>query len=176
MYAPASDSELIGRALRSDRSAFSVLFARHSRAVHAYAWGITRDDEDAADVTQEVFVVAWRRLRAIRIVETSALPWLLVTCRNVSRNQVRARRVSVEFDESRLPGDRVRQERLEELSWARGEISRLGGIDQRIVHLCLVEGYSYAEAAEHLGLTRSAVAKRVERLRTVLQTALRGEA
>jgi len=176
MYATTSDSELIERALRSDRGAFSALFARHSKPVHAYAWGITRDDEDAADVTQEVFVVAWRRLRDIRIVETSALPWLLVTCRNVARNQLRARRESAQFDESRLPGNRVRQERVEELSWARAEIARLGGVDQRIVHLCLVEGYTYAEAAEHLGLTRSAVAKRVERLRVALQAALRGGA
>lgn len=175
MYEQASDGELVAQSLRGDRGAFSALFARHSRAVHAYAWGITRKDMEAEDVTQEVFVIAWRRLRFIRIVETSALPWLLVTCRNVSRNQLRARRHAVVLDESVLPGDRLRHERIEELSWARHEISRLGGVDQRIVHLCLVEGYNYAEAAEHLGLTRSAVAKRVERLRLVLRTALRGD-
>jgi RNA polymerase sigma factor (sigma-70 family) len=176
MYEQASDNELITLSLRGDRGAFSALFARHARAVHGYAWGITRKDGDAEDVTQEVFVIAWRRLRSVRIVEASALPWLLVTCRNVSRNHLRARRDAVTLDETVLPGDRLRHERIEELSWARAEISRLGGVDQRIVHLCLVEGYNYAEAAEHLGLTRSAVAKRVERLRLVLRTALRGDA
>ncbi|QEO09798.1 RNA polymerase sigma factor [Protaetiibacter larvae] len=175
MYDTAGDDELVSRAIRGDRGAFSALFRRHARAVHAYAWGIVRDDRDAEDVTQEVFVLAWRKVGGLRIVDSSALPWLLVTCRNVARNQVRARREALEFDESVLPGDRVRHERIEELSWARAEIGRLGGVDQRIVHLCLVEGYGYEEAAEHLGLSRSAVAKRVERLRATLRAAVRGE-
>jgi RNA polymerase sigma-70 factor (ECF subfamily) len=44
------------------------------------------------------------------------------------------------------------------------------------VHLCLVEGYSYAEAAEHLGLSTSAVAKRLERARASVRRAVRGDA
>jgi len=175
MYETEDDAELIRRALRGDRGAFDALFTRHARAVHSYAWGVTRDDRDAEDVTQEVFVLAWRKLRAIRIVGSSSLPWLLVCCRNVARNAVRARRDAVEFDDSLLPGDLLRQERVEELSWVRDAVSRLGGVDQRIVHLCLVEGYDYAEASEHLGLTRAAVAKRVERIRASLRRTVRGE-
>lgn len=175
MYDRLSDTELVYRAARSDRGAFRTLFDRHAAAVHGYAWGVLRDDRDAEEVTQEVFVVAWRKLAALRIVDASALPWLLVTCRNVARNLLRARRDAVPFDESVLPGDRLRQERLEELTWARHEITKLSGVDQRIVHLCLVEGYGYVEAATHLGLSRDAVAKRVERLRGALRLALRGE-
>lgn len=176
MYETDSDAELIRLAGRGDRGASSALFARHSRAVYHYAWGMTRHDRDAEDLTQEVFVVAWRKLGSIRIVESSALPWLLVTTRNLGRNALRARSAAVELDESRLPADRTRQERVEELTWVRQAVSRLGGMDQRVVHLCLVEGYSYAEAAEHLGLTVSAIAKRVERVRAALRTAVRGEA
>lgn len=175
MYEHESDGELVRLAARSDRGAFSALFARHSTAVYRYAWGITRDNRDAEEVSQEVFVLAWKKLASLRIVDSSALPWLLVTCRNVGRNHLRARRPTAPLDEARLPGANLRHERLEELSWTRHEISRLGGVDQRIVHLCLIEGYSYSEAAEHLGLTTSAVGKRVERLRATLRLALRGE-
>lgn len=176
MYDTDSDAQLIELSRRGDRGAFSALFARHGKPVYLYAWGVTRDDRDAEDVTQEVFVVAWRKLAGIRIVEASALPWLLVTTRNVARNTLRSRRATLELDESVLPGDRTRQERVEELTWVRQAISRLGGTDQRVVHLCLVEGYSYAEAGDHLGLTTAAVAKRVERLRATLRQAVRGEA
>jgi len=176
MYETDPDARLLELARRGDRGAFSALFARHGKAVYLYAWAVARDDRDAEDIVQEVFVVAWRKLRAIRIVEASALPWLLVTTRNVARNIVRARRASVEFDESVLPGDRARQERVEEVAWVRQAVSRLGGMDQRVVHLCLVEGYSYAEAGDHLGLTTSAVAKRVQRLRATLQQTVRGDA
>ncbi|QAY74524.1 sigma-70 family RNA polymerase sigma factor [Agromyces protaetiae] len=175
MYDSLSDAELIRLAQRGDRGAFSALYARHGKAIYLYAWGMTRDDREAEDVTQEVFVVAWRRLRDIRLVDASVLPWMLVTCRNLSRNALRARRDALVLDESLLPGDRTRQERIEELSWVRQAVERLGGMDQRIVHLCLVEGYSYAEAADHLGLSVSAVAKRVERARAALRLAVRGE-
>ena len=176
MYDRLSDAELVERAARSDRGAFRALFDRHAAGVHGYAWGILRDDRDSEEITQEVFVVAWRKLTTLRIVDSSALPWLLVTCRNLARNALRARRDAVPFDESVLPGDRVRQERLEELTWVRQSISELSGIDRRIVHLCLVEGYGYVEAAAHLGLSRDALAKRVERLRGVLRAAVRGDA
>lgn len=175
MYATDSDAELLALSRRGDRGAFSALFARHAKPVYLYAWSVTRDDHDAEDITQEVFVVAWRKLATLRIVEASALPWLLVTCRNLARNALRARKDAVSFDESVLPTDRTRQERVEEVSWVMDAIQKLGGVDQRIVHLCLVEGYSYAEAADHLGLSTSAVAKRVERLRARVRVAVRGE-
>ncbi|MFT4051477.1 MAG: RNA polymerase sigma factor [Microbacterium sp.] len=171
-----SDAALLRLAHRGDRGAFHALFERHARAVYLYAWGQTRDDRDAEDITQEVFFVAWRRQRDIRIVESSALPWLLVTCRNLARNARRARRHELALDEGVLPGDATRTERIEELVWVRQAIGRLGGTDQRIVQLCLVEGYSYAEAADHLGLSVSAIAKRVERVRARLRTVARGDA
>ncbi|WP_217181935.1 RNA polymerase sigma factor [Streptomyces sp. AC495_CC817] len=175
MYAEDTDTELIRLARRGDRGAFSAFFTRHSKAVYLYAWSQLRDDSDAEDVAQEVFVVAWRRLDAIRIVESSALPWLLVTCRNVSRNTRRARKDALPLAEEILPGDRVRLERVEELSWVRQAIERLGGMDQRIIHLCLVEGYSYDEAADHLGVSTTALAKRLQRARASIRLALRGE-
>lgn len=104
MYDREFDEELIRLARRGDRGAFSALFERHARAVYLYAWSMLREDRDAEDVTQEVFVVAWRRLAGIRILETSTLPWLLVTKRNLSRNALRARRAPLSLDESLLPG------------------------------------------------------------------------
>ena len=176
MYDTEFDEELIRLARRGDSGAFSALFERHARAVYLYAWSMLRDDDDAADTSQEVFVVAWRRLGSIRILDTSALPWLLVTTRNLARNALRQRRSPLQLDESLLPGDRTRHERVEEVSWVRQAIERLGGVDQRIIHLCLIEGYSYDEAAQHLGLSTGAVAKRLQRARATIRIAVRGEA
>lgn len=176
MYAADTDAELIRLARRGDRGAFSALFERHGKAVYLYSWSVLRDDADTEDVSQETFVIAWQRLRHIRIVETSALPWLLVTARNLARNQLRRRRSVLALDVSLLPGDVTRQQRVEELSWVRQAIGRLGGVDQRIIHLCLVEGYSYDEAAEHLGLSTAALAKRLQRAKASLRLSIRGEA
>ncbi|MGM7668381.1 RNA polymerase sigma factor [Microbacterium sp. A93] len=107
MYIEDADAELIRLARRGDRGAFATLFERHSKAVYLYSWSMLRDDSDADDITQDVFVVAWR------------LPWMLVTARNLSRNQLRRRRSALSLDETLLPVDATRQERVEEVSWVR---------------------------------------------------------
>ena len=55
------------------------------------------------------------------------------------------------------------------VAWAIEEISQLGEIDRRACELTLVHGLSYREAAERLGTTTGAVAKRVERSRSRLK-------
>ena len=176
MYDTASDDELVTLALRSDRGAFAALFDRHAGAVFDYAWGLTRSTTDAEDLTQDVFATAWTKLAGIRIVERSVLPWLLVTTRNHARNHARRayHRATVELDENLTAASEAQHR--DELQWVMSEIAKLGGVDQRICQLCLVEGYGYAEAAAHLGLSTSSIAKRVERLRARLRATVRGEA
>ena len=182
MYATDSDEQLIARSLRSDRGAFAELFARHSKPVYLYAWGVTRHNGDAEDITQEVFVTAWAKLAQIRIAGSSALPWLLVTCRNLLLNHSRRQsyRATTELDEMAIDHRTSTRAadaaaRSEELRLVMHEIGQLDGTDQRICQLCLVEGYSYAEAASKLGITSSAIAKRVERLRIALKAAVRND-
>ena len=176
VYESDSDDQLIARALRSDRGAFAALMARHSKAVYLFAWGVTRSASDAEDITQDVFVVAWAKLREIRIAGSSALPWLLVTCRNMIRNHVRraSYRGVVSLDEA-IATEGVTTH-ADELRWVMQEIEKLGGVDQRICTLCLIEGYSYSEASAQLGLSQSAIAKRVERIRVSLRATVRGQA
>lgn len=84
---PAPDDRaLLGRARSGDRTAFSELYDRHVRAVYWQAFGVVRDDDLAEDVTQEVFITAWRKLHGIDVVDESLLPWLLVTARYTALN------------------------------------------------------------------------------------------
>ncbi|RYY42194.1 MAG: RNA polymerase subunit sigma-24, partial [Actinomycetales bacterium] len=59
---------MLQRASTGDRDAFGVLYDRHVRAVYWQAFRVVRDADAAEDVTQETFVVAWRRSRTIRLV------------------------------------------------------------------------------------------------------------
>jgi len=174
--AQQTDEQLISSATKSDNRAFGELFDRHSRAVYLYAWGAVQDARDAEDITQDVFETAWKKVRQIRIVDSSALPWLLVTARHsVSNHRRRAgfRRTNV-LDEAALNAT-PDSDAAEELQWVRWEIGRLSAIDQRVCELCLIEGHSYREAARQLGLTAGALAKRVERLRIHLRATARSE-
>ena len=59
---------------------FEQLFSAYRHRVYGYACHYLRDEEEAADVTQEVFVRMWKNRD--RIDESRPLPWLLRVTRN----------------------------------------------------------------------------------------------
>ena len=177
MNSDRSDDELIAAAIDSDRHAFGELFDRHSRAVYLYIWGMTGNARDAEDLTQDVFETAWRKLGGLRIVGASVLPWLLVTAKFSVRNDDRRRshRRTDVLDDAVIDPRTSPDQRssVEEMNWVRLEIAKLSSTDQKICNLCLIEGYTYKEAERAVGLSSSAIAKRVERLRIHLRAAVR---
>src|SRR6188472_163727 len=58
--------DLVERAMAGDREAFNELVRRRIDQLYAMARLILRDDERAADATQEALVAAWRDLAALR--------------------------------------------------------------------------------------------------------------
>jgi RNA polymerase sigma factor (sigma-70 family) len=87
----ASDADLLKRIVEGGSEGLAALYDRHSAAVTRYAWALAADRHDAEELLQDTFVTLWRNAHRIRLVEASALPWLLVTCRNHARNLSRKR-------------------------------------------------------------------------------------
>jgi len=63
---PVSEEELIAAAQDGDREAFDELVKRHYRRVFTLARRLVADADDAHDVTQEVFLRAYRSLDKFR--------------------------------------------------------------------------------------------------------------
>ena len=57
-----SDEEAIGLVLDGDPEAFAVLVRRHKARVVRLGMSFFRDEEDAADFTQDVFIKAYTAL------------------------------------------------------------------------------------------------------------------
>ena len=70
-----SDTELVERARTGDRAAFRELVTRHSKNVYYLAFDLTRNREDAEDVSQEVFIRAFKSLKSFRL-EAKFSSWL----------------------------------------------------------------------------------------------------
>jgi RNA polymerase sigma-70 factor, ECF subfamily len=60
------DHELVARARAGDTAAFGALFDRHWAAVYRVTQRLVRDEAAAEDITQEVFVIAYRKLDQFR--------------------------------------------------------------------------------------------------------------
>jgi RNA polymerase sigma factor (sigma-70 family) len=167
------DTELLDAAAHDDPAAFALLFDRHAPAVGRYAWAFVGSLDEVQELVQETFITAWKKRTGIRIVDTSVLPWLLVTCRNHAQNH-RRRRLRHSADElpdiAAAPTDRdVARERLDVVL---SEIEALPEADRIICELCLIEGRSYREAASLVGTSVGSVGKRLERARARLRKAV----
>ncbi|MEV0425486.1 sigma factor [Micromonospora sp. NPDC050495] len=87
-----SDEELWSSIAAGDELAFGRLFDRYSRPVYNHAFRLTGSWSTAEDVTQATFLVAWRRRHDARLVDGSALPWLLVIATDAVRSEWRSAR------------------------------------------------------------------------------------
>lgn len=70
--------------------AIETLFNQHSRMLQAYIHSMVGDWAAAADLTQETFVIAHRKIASIDPGRPTA-PWLRGIARNLARNHLRKR-------------------------------------------------------------------------------------
>jgi RNA polymerase sigma factor (sigma-70 family) len=182
------DVELLTRAQEGDRLAFADLYDRHVRPVYWQAYSVVHDAGEAEEVTQDVFVTAWRKIRAITPVDGSLLPWLLVTARYTALNAYRraSRRRTDALDDGVLDDSAERRlsaagawpvEREIEAAQVRAEIDKavaaLAENDRRLYELCVEGDRTYEQAARELGVSHAVVRNRLHRLRTRLRADLR---
>ena len=143
-------TDLVVDARRGDRGAFTAIYERFVGAVHAVVlarvrWG------DVADVVQDVFLIAWERLPALR--DPAAFPgWLMMIARNRATDQLRRARPTdepVDVAVAPTPTAEARQ--------ALDAIRALPEAYREVLLMRLVEGMSGPEIAERTGLQPGSV-------------------
>ncbi len=98
------DSDIIQECLNGETEAFGMLVDKYKEGIYAFAYGKLRDFQDAQDVTQEVFIEAYRSLRSLRRWESFSF-WLYriayTKCGLLMRN--RSKKVDRDFIEDHEP-------------------------------------------------------------------------
>ncbi len=178
------ETELLRRARAGDRDAFGALVELHQRRVYHHALRMVGNEEDAADVAQEVFLKVWRCLSRFR--EDSAFStWLYKLTDNAALDLLRRekkRRWDLALDG--LPADGLffadpapsPQEALEEKDLRRAVaegLAKLSGDHRRVLVLREIDGLSYGEIAEVLDVDLGTVKSRIARARMSLAKILR---
>ena len=156
------DSELVGQARSGDRGAVERLVARHHAVVFRFLLGFLKDEDRAADVTQDTFVKALDRLGGFR-GDSAFRTWLLAIARNEAlgmlRSQGRRREDELadaeELASSELPAD-ARAVRDDEVRRVRAALARLPEKQRLSVSLRLFDGLSFREVAAATGSNEGA--------------------
>src|SRR5471032_2770279 len=95
------EEQLVAACLAGRREAFDVIVERHRRHVYQLCYRFVGNHEDASDLSQDVFVRAYRGLATFR-GKSSLATWLYRIGVNVCLNRVSAKKVQTEeIDEER---------------------------------------------------------------------------
>ncbi|MFL6254406.1 MAG: RNA polymerase sigma factor [Pyrinomonadaceae bacterium] len=113
-----SENELIRRAQGGDLEAFCRLAREYERRIYALALHYCRRPEDAEDLSQEVWLRAFRSLKGFRF-ESSFHTWLRRIMVNAFLNHRRAQTVTQDEVKTTVKLDSL-EELLEEQTLARG--------------------------------------------------------
>lgn len=180
------ETKLIQAARKGNLDAFNGLVLAHQNIAYTIAYRIMGDGESAADVTQEAFITAFRRLDTYRGGSFKA--WLGRIITNLCYDELRRRkrRPATSLDEigadsddgppipaqSATPEQAVQEN---ELQRAIQQCIQGLGEDQRIVLVMSdIEGLSYQEIAETTGVHLGTVKSRLSRARVGVRNCLQG--
>ncbi len=173
------DAELLKRSAQGDLDAQHALIDRHGRYLFGVAHALSGDAHDAEDLVQEAFLGAFRtRFRG----ESSLRTWLvkiLVRRAGMLRRSRRRESLDVSLDAPGVqeaavavgaPGEAGADARLD-LSQM---LKALSPDHRQVILLREIEGLSYEEIAEALGVPRGTVESRLHRARDELRKRFKG--
>ena len=150
------DAELVGACLNGRAGAFDVIVERHQRAVYRLCFRFVGSHEDASDLSQDVFLRAYRGLRNFS-GQSSLGAWLHRIGVNVCLNRVSVKAPRTESIEERQhvdshgesPSERVL--RAERATRVRAGIAQLPRKQRATLILRVYQEMSHQEIAETLG-------------------------
>ena len=157
----ADDAALVAAAAAGSPAAFDVLVTRHRRAVYQLCYRFVNHHEDAADLTQDTFVRAWKALASFR-GQARFSTWLHRIAVNVCLNKVATRHPIAESidaealeDRQPRPGDTLLAD--ERAAQVRAAVAALPPRQREALILRTYHELSHQEVAEILGTSVGAV-------------------
>lgn len=184
------DKALIARAQAGDKEAFRRLVERHQQRAFSIALGLVRDENDARELVQDAFLRVYKSLGTFQ-GGSSFFTWLYRIITNLSIDLIRkpGRQVQ-DLDEARIdsessnlanfpflsrvdgsdPADVVR--RTEIAARLKEALEALPPYHRGVILMREVEGLSYEEMAQAMGVSKGTIMSRLFHARQKLQRAL----
>jgi RNA polymerase sigma-70 factor, ECF subfamily len=174
------DAECVRRVQQGDTDSFEVLVRRHEKAIFNLVYRLLGNYDEAAEVSQEVFLSAFRSIHQFR-GEANFSTWLY----RIGLNHASTRRKSLQTSQQRhiaLDGTEViadgavdpakSVEHKEIQQRVQQALNSLDPEDARIVLLRDLQDIPYQDVAEMLDIPVGTVKSRLHRARQALKTSL----
>lgn len=168
----SAGDDLVARARRGDRAAFTGLVEARLDRTFRMASAILGNEADARDVVQDSFIKAWQQLPGLRDAGRFDA-WLNQIVRNGCRDRLRQRNRSREIDLSTIEAPTTDStEHVGDLQALEGAFERLTADQRQILVLHHLHHVSVSDLAGQLGIPIGTAKWRLHAARQALEQAL----
>jgi RNA polymerase sigma-70 factor (ECF subfamily) len=157
------EAKLTRLAAKGDVEAFSALYTRHFDRIYRYVYYKTGHVLTSEDLTERIFVKAWKAMERYEQRRCGFLAWLYRIAHNVVIDHYRTQKdtvlledlpVTLEVEDAQTPEESLAwQQEVERLQAA---VAQLPDEQQQVIILRFVEGLNHADVAAILGKSEGA--------------------
>ncbi len=176
-----TDQELIAESVSGRTEAFDTLMLRYQDRLFNALVQVLRDREEARDVVQEAFVMAWTKLASFR-GDSEFYSWLFRVTYNIAMSRKRKKSLPVTSIDAQpasgsiIPEDRRpdnqpshKMETSERQQLVRTALENLPEEYRTVLILKEMENFKYEQIAEIVGVPLGTVRSRIHRARSLLR-------
>ncbi len=173
---PSSDYELMQRVADNDPKALEILYNRYSSLLFPMIKKITDDEELAAEILAEVFLIIWRKVNQFDFETRNVYAWIVTLTRNKAVDVLRRRRdpdgyelYSDDFENrSIIPtlSSSIDPLDLVTVTGIKGSVEKafykLTEAQQYVLNLAFYDGLSEQEIAKHMKIPLPTVKSKIK--------------
>jgi RNA polymerase sigma-70 factor (ECF subfamily) len=163
---PDNDNEeyLVQQAVKRDRAAFTALYDRYITHVYKHVYYKVTNRADTEDITQEVFIRAWKAIDKYKKTGVPFVAWLNTIAGHLVIDFYRKRKDTVNIDDvvADIPDEQnPNPESMAEINFSRAIVKeavlKLKGDKQKVILMHFIDGFSYEETAKALHKSEGAI-------------------
>ncbi|MET1414871.1 sigma-70 family RNA polymerase sigma factor [Roseibium sp. HPY-6] len=157
------DDQLLRAVTRGDQAAFETIHRRHASRLLNFARRVTGDHEAAEEVTNDTFLVVWRKSDRFQ-GRSKASTWMFGIAYRLAikqRQKRNGRTQELDLDSCEIPAGDDTADTIVQRRDLRNALQKLKPDLRTIVELTFFEGYLYSETADILGCPVGTVKSRM---------------
>jgi RNA polymerase sigma-70 factor (ECF subfamily) len=178
--------DLLARVAKGDQKAFEQLYEQSSALLYALVMRIVGNQDEAAELLQEVYLEAWRKASNYDVARGTPMAWLVTLARSRALDRIRAlgsrgKGVTASLDDTPAAGlvatnsDAVEMRAATERQALVGmALKRLPPVQRQAIELAFYGGLTHMEIAERLqtplGTIKTRIRLGMEKLRDSLRS------
>jgi RNA polymerase sigma-70 factor (ECF subfamily) len=155
------EKEFVEHLLSLDAKRFALVFDRFSQSLLGILFQMVKDEEQAQDLLQEVFLKIWNNASTYDQKKSRLFTWMLNVARNTAIDHLRSKQGKAGKNTHSIEQTTVHRISMQpEYTGIKKIVSELKEDQREIIDLAFFEGYSHTEIAEKLNIPLGTVKTR----------------